>query len=75
MAIISSGGIIQVVRWDSAAVTNVTSANSEVAVAARLHCQLSCSHVQLELESVAYYFYYYYYYDIAPLTHPPIHKP
>ena len=34
MAIISSGGIIQVVRWDSAAVTNVTSANSEVAVAA-----------------------------------------
>ena len=34
MAIISSGGVIQVVRWDSATVTNVTSSNSEWSIAA-----------------------------------------
>ena len=34
MAIISSGGVIQVVRWDSASVTNVTSSNSEWSIAA-----------------------------------------
>ena len=34
MAIISSGGVIQVVRWDSATVTNVTSSNSEWSIGA-----------------------------------------
>ena len=34
MAIISSGGVIQVVRWDSASVTNVTSSNSEWSIGA-----------------------------------------
>ena len=34
MAVISSGGVIQVVRWDSASVTNVTSSNSEWSIAA-----------------------------------------
>ena len=34
MAIISSGGVIQVVRWDSATVTNVTTSNSEWSIGA-----------------------------------------
>ena len=34
MAVISSGGVIQVVYWDSEAVTNVTSANNEWSIAA-----------------------------------------
>ena len=34
MAVISSGGVIQVVYWDSETVTNVTSANSEWAIGA-----------------------------------------
>ena len=34
MAIISSGGVIQVVRWDSASITNVTTSNSEWSIAA-----------------------------------------